>query len=97
MDNKKIKDLTIKNLQNKEGIGYTMQDFKTHPGYIVIENILKEEVGLLTKKIRSSNSAEEVFSCTKRKYGILFVIEEVERLILEGNEAMEALRRTEPI
>jgi hypothetical protein len=89
---KNARERIIVDLQQREQTYYALTDLKNSMGWEVVEKLAREEVEFLDNTIRKSDSPDIVFSCTKKKYGILFLIEEVNNLLKEGAEAINKLR-----
>lgn len=85
-----------KALLNEEEKGLYIRETINSPGWKILDEMARDELVGLQKRIDESNDTDEVFACTKRKSGILFFIEQASKLINEGNKATKTLLHNKP-
>lgn len=87
-----MKESVMENLLEKEEAYNNLSVMVDSAGWDIVKKLILDECESLDYKTNKSEDPNEVFSCTKQKNGILFVLREVNRLIEEGKYASNKLR-----
>ena len=82
-------------LLKDEELGIAMAELRNITGWLMLKSIANEKVEDLGDDMESSDDPNRVFSCVKQRNGILFLLNEVERLTNQGIKARATLLRYE--